>query len=216
VATAVLLALLLPVCGGKDRSENRIKPIVATLHIDTFPGTPDPAVFLEKVSTTGDLVTVDVKLHNGTGGPIDFDAMTLEFTYDFSLIQVGDVFQVNPGVLGDCNAGTVCDPACLSNAADANKGLTVGVDGKAHFVMGVAALPGCPTASITSDTTLVTLAFIAATTIPEPIPPNDATQAKGRITLVSGPGRGDCELLSNLVDLGITCVDGNAFITAAR
>lgn len=213
----VLAASFLPGCGGKDKVENRIKPIVASLTMTAFSGAPDPAVFLEEVSRTGDLVVVDVKLHNTTGAPIDFDAFTLEFTYDFRLIQVGDLFQINPALLGDCNAGTPCDPLCSSNAAGANDGLTVDANGKTHFLMGIAAKAGCPTASVNSDTTLLTLGFIATTTIAGPPGPAfDPDQAPGRIALISGAGRGDCEILSGLTDLGISCVDGKAFLTASN
>ncbi len=221
-AAALVAALVSPACSGSNKSENRIKPIEAKLNMAAFPGTPDPAVFLEPVRTTGDLVTVDVKLHNTTGAPIDFDAFTLEFTYNFHLVQIGDVFDVNPIVLGDCSAGPSCSPLCSNNVADANLGLTADVNGKAHFVMGVAATPGCPTASVTSDTPLVTLGFIAATTIPgPPVPPNDPNAAPGRITLISGAGHGDCEILQNLGDVlvngqPIQCTDGGAYLTGTN
>jgi hypothetical protein len=221
-AATLLVAFVLPACGGHNKTENRIRPIEARLTIVPFPGTPDPAVFLEPVSTTGDLVTVDVKLHNTTGNPIDFDAFTLEFTYDFNLVQIGNAFDVNSLLLGDCNAGSTCDPLCSNNAADANRGLTVDVNGKAHFVMGVAARSGCPTASVTSDTTLVTLGIIAATTIPgPPVPPNDPNAAPGRITLISGAGHGDCEILQNVGEVlvngqPIPCTDGSAYLTGTN
>src|SRR6059036_1541402 len=91
-AAAIFLALLLPACGGKDRSENRIKPVLATLLIDLFPGTPDPAVYLVKDAKDPrfpDLETVRVRLHATT--PQVFDAFTLEFTYEFEKVQIGDV-----------------------------------------------------------------------------------------------------------------------------
>src|SRR2546426_1060531 len=141
-AAALVAALVSPACSGSNKTENRIRPIEAKLNIVAFPGTPDPAVFLEPVSTTGDLVTVDVKLHNTTGTPIDFDAFTLE--------------------------------------------------------------------------------FIAATTIPgPPVPPNDPNAAPGRITLISGAGHGDCEILQNLGDVlvngqPIQCTDGSAYLTGTN
>ncbi len=214
-AATIFVALLVPACGGHNKTENRIRPIEARLTIVPFPGTPDPAVFLEGTAAMGDLVTMDVKLHNGTGTPIDFDAYTLEFHFDPLLVNVSDVFNVNPAVLGQCcfpNSPTCssCDPLCSVNAnAD-----TTGV-----LLLGVAALPGCPTASVTGDTTLLTLGFTAATTIPgPPVPPNDPNAAPGRISLISGAGHGDCEILNGVgvVDLGIPCVDGSAYITASR
>ena len=236
-AVALVLALISPSCGHKSQNVNRIKPILANLQIQNpYTGSPDPAVYVDKGQTRGDLVTVDVKLRAGQA-PIAFDAFTLEFTYDFTLVQIGDVFDVNPDVLGSCNAGLVCDPLCLTNAAQANRGFTVDANGKAHFVMGVSARSGCPTAktgrckamtisnractidseclagescTVVADTTLVTLAFIAATTIDSP---------GSRIELFTNSDaskHGDCEILNGLVDVGIPCEDGNAFMTASR
>ncbi len=285
-AAALLLAVLLPSCRRSDKNENRISPILVNLDIQNpYTGSPDPAVYVQRVSTTGDLVTIDVKLRAGAA-PISFDTFTLEFTYDFKVVQIGDVFDVNPDVLGSCSAGLVCDPLCLNNAAQSNQGLTVDASGKAHFIMGVSAKSGCPPAKtgrckainmttcttdpdcphdtcdmgamqckvtkksctqdtdcslaescdngsglcrstdthctddaecivgescvLVPDTTLVTLAFIAATTIDPP---------GSRIELYTNPDpsqRGDCEILNSLVDLGIPCVDGNATMTATR
>jgi len=254
-AAVLLTACLLPACGGKDKNENRIKPIEASLTIVPFPGTPDPAVFLEKTpASTGDLVVLNVKLRNGGGTPIAFDAFTLEFTYDFRLIQAGTVFDVNPAVMGDCNATTTCDPLCSTNAASANDGLAVDANGKAHLVMGVAARASCPIAKTgkcsdnshalvacladsecqpppagpcaicqsgetcvsVTDTTLVTIGFLATGPIAGEKTLGDPNSAPGRITLISGPGHGDCEILSGAADLGVSCVDGNAFLTATN
>ncbi len=212
-AVGLLCVLLLtPACGGHNKNENRILPVQVTLNIDPFLGLPDPAVFLQEAPpTSGDLVTVDVKLHT-SGAPINFDAYTLEFHYDPLLVNVGDVFDANPAVLGQCcfpNSPTCgsCDPLC-SVTSDSN------INGVLLLV--VAALPNCPTASVTTDTTLLTLGFIATTTIPGPVPANDPSKAPGRIQLISGAGHGDCEILSNLVDQVIQCVDGNAYLTATR
>jgi len=239
-ATAALaLAFLLPSCRGSNTSENHIRPIRADLQImNPYTGSPDPAVYIDKGSTSGDLVTVHVKLHTGAA-PVAFDAFTLEFTYYSKVIQIGDVFEVNPDVLGACHAQTSCDPVCFDNSAQANQGHTVDQNGLSHFLMGVTALPGCPTAktgrckamavtnrpclvdseclagetcSLITDTTLVTFGFIAASTIDPPgsrimlftsteLPPRD---------------RGDCEILNDVIDLGIPCEDGNAFMTASH
>jgi len=97
-----------------------------------------------------------VKLHNGTGSPIAFDTFNLEIVYEFNKVQIGDVFDVNPALLGTCHAGTSCDPICLNNAAASNSGdpHTLDANGKAHFILSVAALPnnGCKTASVSADT----------------------------------------------------------------
>ena len=274
---------------------NRIKPIVANLDIrNPYMGSPDPAVYVDKGSTIGDLVTVNVKLRAGSA-PIAFDAFSLEFTYDFKVVQIGDLFDVNPDVLGSCNAGLTCDPLCLTNAAQANQGFTVDANGKAHFVMGVSARSGCPIAKtgrckdinmttcttntdcphdicdtnatpikcraagtsctndsdctltetcdtgagfckatnractldsecvvgescvLVADTTLVTLAFIAATTIDSPGSRIELFTARLPGGTIPDPSKhGDCEILNGLVDIGIPCEDGNAFMTASR
>src|SRR5436309_2145886 len=95
----LLVAASAPAC-GRSKNENRIKPIFANLSIDTFTGSPNPAVFLRKEKTTGDMVTVSVNLH--TTSTIDFDAFTLEFDYDPNLVQVSDTFDVNSILLGYC------------------------------------------------------------------------------------------------------------------
>jgi hypothetical protein len=236
-AAALALAFLLPSCHNSNTSENHIKPILADLQIlNPYMGSPDPAVYLDKGSTSGDLVAVHIKLRAGAA-PLTFDAFTLELTYDPKVMQIGDVFEVNPDVLGSCHGQTSCDPLCLDNAADANQGLKVDQNGKAHFVMGVSARAGCPaaktgrckavaitnrsclvdteclageTCALVADTTLLTLAFIAATTIEPP---------GSRIELFTNPDsskHGDCEILNGVVDLPIPCEDGNAFMTASR
>lgn len=267
VVAALVLAILSPSCHHKSENANRIKPILADLQIQNpYMGSPDPAVYLDKGQVLGDLVTVNIKLRAGQA-PIAFDAFSLEFTYDFRLVQIGDVFDVNPDVLGSCNAGLVCDPLCLTNAAQANQGFTVDAAGRAHFVMGVSARSGCPIAKTgrckdinmttctmdsdcplgetcdtgaglckatnkacaldsecvsgescvpVADTTLVTLAFIAATTIESP--------PGSRIELFTNPDtskHGDCEILRNVAEVlvggrPIPCVDGNAFMTTSR
>jgi hypothetical protein len=290
-ALIVPLALTISACHGRNEVENRISPIHATLSLaNPYAGSPDPAVYLDVGSTTGDLVVVNVKLR-ASAAPVAFDTLTLEFTYEFQKVQIGDVFEVNPDTLGSCNAGFVCDPVCLSNATQSNQGLTVDGNGLAHFVMGVSAKHGCPIAktgrcraiAMTScssnsdcpggdtcgpnppnqckatqasctqdadctlteacvnsecqsteshcvsdadcitgescitvpDTTLVTLGFTAATTFgadPLKDPPSP-------ITLFTNPDptkHGDCEILDNLVDIGIACEDPGATMTASR
>jgi hypothetical protein len=236
-AAAIALSFLAVSCHGSNTSENHIRPIRADLQIQNpYTGSPDPAVYMDKGSTSGDLVTVHIKLRAGAA-PITFDAFTLELTYDSKVIQIGDVFEVNPDVLGSCHGQTPCDPLCLDNAAEANQGHTVDQNGKAHFVMGVSARYGCPaaktgrckgmaitnrpclvdaecltgeTCSLVADTTLLTLAFIAASAIQPP---------GSRIELFTNPDsskHGDCEILNGVVDLPIPCEDGNAFMTASH
>ncbi|OLC54882.1 MAG: hypothetical protein AUH92_03245 [Acidobacteria bacterium 13_1_40CM_4_69_4] len=196
LAALLLLAASAPAC-GRSKNENRIKPIIASMSIDPFTGTPNPAVYLEKVKTTGDLVTVSVKLH--TSSTIDFDAFTLEFDYDPTLVQVSDAFEINSTLLGDCclpgDANcSPCQPLCEFNAvaANTNGNLLIGVASRTNLSTG----QPCQTATVSSAPTID--------------PPGT------RIKLISGAGTGDCEILNALADLGIPCVDGNATMTASR
>jgi hypothetical protein len=63
-------------------------------------------------------------------------------------------------------------------------------------------LPTCPSASVTGEITLLAIGFAAT------------APGSSLIRFVQGPGRGDCEILNDTVDLGIPCMDGNATITA--
>ena len=201
-AAALLVALLLPACGSDDGPANRIKPVQATLSFDPVPVPPAQAVYFVKDPKDArfpDLETVQVKLYTTT--PIDFDAYTIEIHFDPTVVQVGDVFEYNPSILGGCFSETPCEPFCMVNTRQANSTGTL--------IIGVAKNPGafCPIATIAADTMLLKLGFIAQTTIDLP---------GSRIELIDGPGSGDCEILLPLVDLAIRCVDGNATMTASR
>ena len=186
---------------GDDSPSNRIKPIQATLSIDAFPNSPDPAVYLEKDPKDPDfpdLETVQVKLYTSVS-PVTFDAYNVEIHFDPSKIQIGNAFEFSPTVLGGCNSGVPCAPICLVNNSVVNS--------TGELIIGVAAPRGCPATTLTADTMLVRVGFIAQTTIDPPGIP---------IELIQGAGTGDCEILLSAADLGIPCVGGNALMTASR
>ena len=202
VLTAAVLApaFLLLACGGDDSPKNRIKPIQATLTIDPFTNSPDPAVYLVKDPKNGqfpDLETVQIRLY--TTAPVTFDAYTIEMHFDPSKVQVGNAFEFDAGILGGCNSGLPCAPTCLINQSDVNSTGTL--------LIGVAKKATCPDTTVSLDTMLVRIGFIAQTTIDPPGTPID---------LIQGAGHGDCEILLGLTDLGIPCVGGNALMTASR
>ncbi len=203
-AAALLLVLLLPACGKDEGPENRIKPIQATLTIDPVPVTPAQAVYFVKDPKDlrfPDLETVQVKLYTTT--PVSFDAYTLEIHFDPTVVQIGDVFEYNPDILGGCNSGNACAPLCEINTGDVN---STGI-----LLLGVAATTqGCPPTTVSTDTMLLRIGFIAQATIDPPGSP---------IELFVNPDstvRGDCEILLDTADLGIPCVSGNALMTATR
>ena len=203
VLTAAVLApaFLLLACGGDDSPKNRIKPIQATLTIDPFTNSPDPAVYLVKDPKNGqfpDLETVQIRLY--TTAPVTFDAYSIEMHFDPSKVQVGNAFEFDAGILGGCNNGLPCAPFCIINQADFNSTGTL--------LIGVAkSAPTCPDTTVSLDTMLVRIGFIAQTTIDPPGTPID---------LIQGAGHGDCEILLGTNDQGISCVGGNALMTASR
>ena len=202
-AAALLLALLLPACGGDDTPENRIKPIQATLTIDPVPVSPARAVYFVKDPKDlrfPDLETVQVKLY--TSSPVTFDAYTLEIRFDPTVVQIGDVFEYNPDILGGCNSGADCAPLCDINEEEVN---STGI-----LLLGVAAPRDCPSTTVSTDTMLLRIGFIAQSTIDPPGSP---------IELYVNPNstkNGDCEILLDVTDLGIPFEDGNAAMTATR
>lgn len=200
-AAALVPALLLLACGGEDENPNRIKPIQATLTIAPFANSPDPAVYFlkdPKDPRFPDLETVQVRLFTTT--PQTFDAYTLEIHFNPALVQVGDVFEFDPGILGGCNSGTTCAPFCLVNSdANSTGTLTVGVARNPD--------PTCSDTTLASDSMLVRIGFIAQATIDPP---------GSDIDFIEGPDRGDCEILMGLSDLAIPFEDGDAKMTASR
>lgn len=210
-AAALAPALLFLACGGDNPNSNRIKPIQATLTIDPFLNSPDPAVYLVKDPKDArfpDLETVQVRLFT-SGSAVTFDAYTIEIHFDPSLVQVGSVFEYDTGVLGGCNSGAQCAPLrCQVNTQDVNSTgvLLIAVVGSNNA--------SCSPTTLTTDTMLVRIGFIAQTTID---PPGSA------IDLFTNPvstEHGDCEILlydsTGLVDQGVLCIGGNALMTASR
>jgi hypothetical protein len=89
-AVALLLVVLGAACGGNDDpNRNQILDIIADITIDMVAG--DPVVFLDRVGASGDLVTIDVKLQMAVAQ--EFDAFTLHFSFDPTLIQFAGLMQ---------------------------------------------------------------------------------------------------------------------------
>jgi hypothetical protein len=200
-AAALVPLLLLSACGGDDSNPNRIKPIQATLTIDPFLNSPDPAVYFlkdPKNPSFPDLEIVQVRMYTAIS-PVTFDAYTVEIHFDPSVVQVGNVFEYDPGILGGCNSGNTCAPLCSVNSE---------VNSTGSLIVGVAAPNGCPATTLSTDSMLLRIGFIAQTTIPD--------SPAGDIDFIEGPGTGDCEILMGLSDLAIPFEDGNARMTASR
>lgn len=198
-------ALAFWACRGDDDG-NRILPVRADITID--PVSDDPAVYFERVSASGDLVTVNVRLRTMTR--LQFESFNLEI----HLVDPA-TGEIQPGIMRSiaalyqdtllcaCDASdTTCsssvEPLCERNEDE------VLITGK--FLFGAAAKSGSPLFEVTGDEKLLTLGFLAATTTPGT-----------RIKMISSPQpNGDCEILNGLIDVGVPCRDGNATLTATR
>ncbi len=169
-----------------DSSTFGTRSLTADLTVD--PVLQDPAVYFEKASAAGDQVLVNVKLRSSNR--IGFDGISLEITFDPAVIRFTGM-DGGDTILGSCG-GAACGPLCASAVSPGAPG---------DLLLGVSATPSCPNASVTGDVTLVTIGWAAV------------APGSSLIHFVQNSGHGDCEILSNLLSLGIPCVDGNATIS---
>lgn len=202
IAMFVAAAVLVAVCGcSSNEPENVITPNAARLEINDV--ATDPAVFLRKnptdTSNADDVVVVDVMLRSTAA--IDFSTINIELLFDPGVVQIGQL-NMTATPLGDCTSAASCAPLCLENAS------TSGADAAnktGDLVVGVSARALCPAASATGEVTLMTLAFIGAST------------GSSTLTLVDGAGHGDCEILdANQAALPIPCDSGGATVIVTR
>jgi len=199
-------ALLIAACSGRSTSENVIKPVTASVAIDTV--TDTTAVFLKKSMTAPpfpDFVLIDVMVRDIQQRT--FDDLSLEIRFDSTLAQVGSIDPATPfgtctfSVSGSCTASK-SQILCCANANPAN------VSG--DLLIGVTKPIGGISVPISGDVKLLTLGFVATTV------------GRSQILLVDSPAAGECGILqdpgagNNFVPLPIPCVSGNATITATR
>lgn len=190
-------------CDKSGNNEVKILPVHADVSVDTI--TADPAVFLRKSAAdsnpTDQLVAVDVVLRDGAA-PV-FDAFTLELMFDPGLAQVSRITW-NATPLGNCTGTMTSALLCLNNVSPSDPS-TVPANTSGDLVIGVARTDGAGTSN-PGPVTLVTIWFFATTV------------GTSQLTLIDGPGSGDCEILggSSPASLGFPCLSGNATIDAAR
>ncbi|MGH9749188.1 MAG: hypothetical protein ACRD6R_04610, partial [Candidatus Polarisedimenticolia bacterium] len=218
LTAAAACVLALAGCGSDDDVPNVILPLIATATVTPDPG-GDPQIYMQKLSETGDLVVVDIRLRT-SAMPIQFVAFNLETTFDPSVVTIGDLSHAG-GIFCDCAFN---DPSCAS-AVDAIC-VQSGTTPTGSLVLGASACTGlgtlctstctgtpcgaeCTEATCSrpifdttgqSDVRLLTLGFRAVaettgTTIEFPANPSIAD--------------GSCEILvdagSGFTDLGIPC-----------
>ena len=199
----VALALL-PLAGllacNNNNNEDQILPVRASLTIQTV--NSDPAVFFQAsaldTSTDDNMVVLDVMLRSGAA--VNFEAITLEITFDPGLAQIAQI-DANTTPLGDCTSSNACAPLCLNNVVATQNAPSANSTG--DLIIGVAAKPLCPTGNA-GTVKLMTLGFLATTV------------GSSAITLVDGAGPGDCEILHNGNSLAIPCDSGGATIVGFR
>jgi hypothetical protein len=184
-------------------------------HVDILPvhadvSVPAPSlasgVFLQKsamdVTATDDVVVVDVMLRSS--GSQAYSALALEVMFDNGLVQISRIdWAATP--LGDCtlNGAGACDPLCLNNVSPAS---AVPANSSGDLVIGVSLKSGCPGATASTATRLMTLWFIAATV------------GTSDISLKNN-GAGDCGILDAVAQPVVPAIDCDpavATVTAAR
>jgi hypothetical protein len=201
MVTGVLLALSACDKGGND--EVRILPV----HADVSVPAPNSAssVFLQKsamdVTTTDDVVVIDVMLRST--GSQSYDDLALDVIFDPGLVQISRIdWAATP--LGNCTLGGAgtCDPLCLNNVSPAS---ATPANTSGDLVIAVSSKSGCPGATASTATRLMSLWFFAATVGTSDISLQDN-------------GAGDCGILSggSAVVPAIPCDSAVATVTAAR
>ncbi|HYV84425.1 MAG TPA: hypothetical protein VFB49_00790 [Patescibacteria group bacterium] len=199
----IAAGLLLPfaACDRGGNDEVKILPVHADVAVP--PPSLSSDVFLQKsamdVTTTDDVVVVDVMLRS-TGSQA-YSALALDVIFDPGLLQISRIDWASTP-LGDCTSSGTCVPLCENNVSpsSADPANTIG-----DLVIGVALISGCPGATASTATRLMTLWFIATTV------------GNSDITLKDN-GLGDCGILSAGLPVvpGIPCDPASATVTAAR
>jgi hypothetical protein len=214
-AAILALAALASACGDDD-PEVSLLPLTADITIQPV-ATPS-VVFLQKRAVSGDMVFVDIMLR--PGGTLTYDAFGFAFRFNPAVLQVGIIGSGDNSALaepfatpfGNCNAAAdlpfcptpTTSPICADNTDpssldDANATGTL--------ILGVAAATGagCSDATASAETRLLTLALTAATV------------GESTFEFVStAPRPGECEILDDLMDLGVPCDAGMAVFRASR
>jgi hypothetical protein len=131
---------------------------------------------------------------------VAFRFFNLEINFTPGVVQVGQI-DASATPLGGCGSG-LCPPICADNIAPSN---ATPANTTGNLVLGVESQQCGTTANVTTTVRLLTISFIGASVGTSPI------------TLVDGPGTGDCEILdSNGDPLPITCDSGGATVTVTR
>jgi hypothetical protein len=190
-------------CDRGQKPEDKVLPV----HADVSVPAPSLAssVFLQKsamdVTTTDDLVVVDVMLHSSVSQ--SYDDLALDVIFDPGLLQISRIdWATTP--LGDCTLGGAgsCDPLCLNNVSPAS---ATPANTSGDLVIAVSSKSGCPSATASTATRLMSVWFFAATVGTSDISLKDN-------------GAGDCGILSggSAVVPAIPCDSVVATVTAAR
>ena len=188
-------------CDKGGTNEVRILPV----HADVSVPAPNSAssVFLQKsamdVTATDDVVVVDVMLRSTNSQ--SYDALAFDVIFDPGLVQISRIDWASTP-LGDCTGSGTCVPLCQNNVSPS---ATTPANTSGDLVLGVALTSGCPGATASTATRLMSLWFFAATVGTSDISLRDN-------------GAGDCGILSggSAVVPAIPCDSAVATVTATR
>src|SRR5437867_9227298 len=177
IVAGALLAFSACDRGGSNHVD--ILPVHADVTVDLPTAMPDQQIFLQKsaldTSIADDLVVVDVMLRSST--PVTFYDIDMELLFDPGLVEVSRLeWSMTP--LGDCtDTVAACPLYCTTNVSSS------GTTPPGDLILGIPTESCSPGATITGTVRLFSIWFIAA------------SAGSSQLTLVDGPGSGDCEIL---------------------
>jgi hypothetical protein len=169
--TIAAAGLLLIACGSSS-SENRISPIHADIQIDN-PGTfPDPSIFLQRVSASGDLVVVDLMLRSSSA--VTFDAIDVDLKFDPGIVHLGgDIF----------DQAFNKTPFCAPDATDPLHALTCACNASVTNLCSGTILTACSDDSECTPDTCILTCTTAPTTNPLCLTNAAAADSTGELIL---------------------------------
>jgi hypothetical protein len=119
----LLAASAFSACGNGDNNGPDLAPMIKASVVQSPPTQSDRVVFFNNVTTAGDIINLDVAVHDTTG-TLDVDDIDIDLRYDTTFMQLVEIRPET--LLGKC--GTInpaCNrtsPVCVNNQASANGG----------------------------------------------------------------------------------------------
>ena len=122
-ALMLLAAAAFSACGTGDNNGPDLAPMIKASVVQSSPTQSDRVVFFNNVTTAGDIINLDVAVHDTTG-TLDVDDIDIALRYDSTFMQLVEIRPET--LLGKCGtvnpACSLASPICLHNLASANGG----------------------------------------------------------------------------------------------